>query len=134
MRKTRGDREAGADAQGAERTRIHPLPGAARPHRLSRYRHDVAAVADINGVVGQELVQFPGDAIGMNRHAVRFEQRHELLGRDRLRIAQLLEPLLARLPLIALDAPGGGLQHGAEDRAGIPDQAESMSRFLPTVR
>ena len=120
----RGDRETRTHAERAQRTRVHPLTGVSRPHGLRRDGDHIAAVADINGVVGEKLVQFVGDAIRVNRHAVRLEQRHELIARHHFRVAQLLQPLLTRLAFVALDAPAGGRQYCAQDRARIANQSK----------
>src|SRR5882757_1389483 len=125
VREARGNGEARADAQRTQRTRIHPLAGAARADRLCGNRDDVAAISDINRVLGQKLVELPSDAVRMNRHAVRFEQRHQLFGGGALRAAQLLEPRLPSLPLVALDAAGSSLQYRSEDCAGIADQSQT---------
>src|ERR1700728_1961572 len=119
-----GDRKAGADAERAERARIHPLSRAARPHGLRGDRYHVAAVADVDGVVGKELVELPGHTVGVDRRVVGFEQRHELFRGGAFRGAQLLHPLLARLALVLLETAGGRLQHRAENRAGAADQPE----------
>ena len=66
----RGSLESRADAETAERARVHPVARLSRPHRLGGNGHDIAAVADIDGVVGQELVELPRHAIGMDRPAV----------------------------------------------------------------
>ena len=110
------------------------LPGRARPHGLRRDRHHVAAVADVDRVVGEELVDLVGHAIGMDRRLVRQEQRHQLLERGVLGVAQQLHPLLARLALVVLQPAARGLQHRAA--APRPDRRRcrrSTSRFLPTM-
>ena len=63
-------RERSADAQGAERPGVHPVAGFARLHCRRGNRHDVAAVADVDRVVGQKFVDLVSDAIRIDRHRI----------------------------------------------------------------
>src|ERR687891_858634 len=118
-----GHGEARADAQRAERARVHPVPGLARLHRLRADRHHVAAVADVDRILGQELVDLPRDPVGVDRRVVRGEQRHQLVGRRLLGRLELLHPAEPALrPVVG--AARGRLGDRAQDRARMADQTQ----------
>src|SRR6478672_11775748 len=56
MDELRGHCEGSTDAKRAERTRVHPVAGFARLDGCRRDRHHVATITDIDGVVGEKLV------------------------------------------------------------------------------
>ena len=115
--------EGDADAKGAERPRVHPMAGRARLDGLGRDGDDVAAVADIDRVLGQELVDLIGDAEGIDRHRVGLEFRQQLLVGRFLRRAELLHPAPA-LAGAVVHPPGRRRRHRREHGADIADQAE----------
>ena len=109
-----------------KRARIHPLAGIPRTHRLGRNGDDIAAIADVDRVLTQELVDLVGQAIGMDRALVGGEHRHELSRASGFHLAQLLHPLLSRFcPGRPVDPTGSRLRNRGQDRAGISRHAET---------
>ena len=86
-------RERSADAQSAEWPWVHPVAGLARLHRRRGDRHHVAAVADVDRVVGQEFIDLISDAIRIDRRRFRFERRQKFFVGLGLAGAQFLHPL-----------------------------------------
>ncbi len=118
------ERKAGADAERAERAGVHPVAGRPRAHRLRRDRHHVAAIADIDRVVGEKFVDLIGDAVGIDRRRVGGEHRHQLGERRVLGRGELGHPLPPLLPLVVLEPARGRRERGGEHRTGIADNAE----------
>ena len=72
--------EARADAQAAQCAGVHPVARCTRLDRLGTDGDDIAAIADVDRVFGEELVELPGHPVGMDRICVGEKQRHELFG------------------------------------------------------
>ena len=117
------EREPGADSERPEGPRVHPVAGGARLHGLRADGDDVAAVPDVDGVLGQELIELPRDPIGVDRRLVGAEEGHQLLGLLDLEGAELLEPCLSAVAARPA-ARGRGVRHRAEDRARVADEAQ----------
>src|SRR6266498_4990214 len=66
-------RERRADTESAQRPRIHPVAGFARLHGRRRDRYDIAAVADVDSVLGQEIVDLVSDSIRIDRRGLRLK-------------------------------------------------------------
>ena len=123
MGQLRGQGERRADAEGAEGPRVHPVTGAVRLDGLRRDGHHVAAVADVNGIVGQELVDLPGHPVGMDGNRVGGEHGHQLFRASLFLGAKFLHPCLS--PAGApVDAAGGGIGDGLEDGPHVADQTQ----------
>src|SRR6516162_4133870 len=115
VREAGRDGKARTDTERAERTRVHPLPWTARAHCLCGDGHYIAAITDINSVVGEELVELVRHAIRVDRLIVGLEERHQLFRRRCFRFAQALHPFAPLLALVVLESSRGRLQHRAED-------------------
>ena len=129
LRELRRHRKSGADAQRAERTRIHPAAGFVRPHDGTRERDDVAAVADVDRVFLQEFVDLVAQAHGMNRHFVRGDDLVVLALRLGLVLAQHLEE---RIVLAATYRRGEASHIAFTIVRRLPTSPKSKSRLLPT--
>ena len=123
------EREPGSDPERPERPRVHPVAGGTRLHGLGTDGDDVAAVPDVDGVLGQELVQLPRDAIGVDRRLVGAEEGHQLLGLLDLEGPELLEPRLATVAARPA-ARGRGVRHRAENRARVAHQPQGHVAVL----
>ena len=127
--------ERGADAQRAERARIHPVPGSPGLHGLGTDRDHVPAVADIDRVFGQELVELVGDAVGMNGGGLGSEHRLQLFEGRVLRGAQFVHPRLAPFPA-AVDPAGYRVGHRLQDYPRVAGEAErdvAVLAYRPVV-
>src|SRR5262245_60795419 len=89
-----GHHERHADAECPEWTRVHPVPRRLRLHDLAGERDDVAAVADVDRVLGEELVDLVDQAVRVDRRGVGVLTRQALLVGLRLDRAQFLQPRL----------------------------------------
>ena len=124
MRQFGRHRKPCSDAERTKRSGIHPLAWAARPHCLRGNRHDVAAVADVDCILFEKLVDFPSEPVRVNRLLVRLEERHQLFQPDGFNPAQFPHPLPARLLCGVNDSAGGGLGNGGQDCAGMAGKPE----------
>src|SRR5918999_5083946 len=120
----RGHREGNAHAERAERTGIHPQSRSTGLDDPAREGDDIAAVADVDRVVGEELVDLVREPQRMDRRVLPHQLREALLLRLLLLVAQRLEPGLAvaRGALGALALRGVG--HGGQDGARVADEPE----------
>ena len=125
-------RERRADTESAERPRIHPVAGFARLHGRRGDRDDVAAVADVNRVVGQKFIDLVSHPIRIDRHGLGFERRQKFFVGFSLRGAELFHPFGA-LRVSFRGAAGSGLLYGFENRAAIADHAERNVAVLADV-
>jgi hypothetical protein len=116
--------EGHADTERAERTRVHPQTGAPRLHDAARERDNVAAVTDVQRVVGEELVDLVGETQRVDRRVLTHQAWEALLLGLLLLVPQGLQPRLA-VACRALGAQAlSGVGHGAQDRARVTDEPE----------
>jgi acetolactate synthase-1/2/3 large subunit len=80
---------------------------------------DVAAVADINRILGEELVELVGNAIRVDRRLARLEERHQPGGCRLLPLCKFFHPPPAFGLRAFVDMAGRRLPDGGEDRTRI---------------
>ena len=130
MRELGGHGKAGAHPEATQGTRIHPVAGRARLHRLRADGDDIAAVADVDGVLGEELVELPRHPVGVDGVGVGQEKRHQFLGLLLFDGAQVLHP--AQAARGAVPEVGAGLgKDRLHDGPGMSHQPEVDVTVLP---
>ncbi len=111
LRQLGGHRETGADAERSERTGIHPESRALWTHDVAREGNDVAAVADEDRVVGEELVDLVREAVRMNRIGIAAQLRKARRNGGVFFGAQVFHPVVAARGAVRV-AARDGLRHG----------------------
>src|SRR5918992_1153505 len=108
----------------SKRTGVHPQSWSARLHDAAGEGDHVAAVADVDRVVREELVDLVREPQRMDRRVLPHQLREALLLLLLLLVAQRLEPRLA----IAGRALGAlalrGVGHGRQDGARVAHESE----------
>ena len=119
-----GEREARTHAQCPEGAGVHPIAGSPGLHRLGADGHHVAAVADVDGVLGEELVELPRHPVGMDGAGVGKEKRHELGRPLALQPAKMREPGRAAFGAVVRALPHRRM-HRLHDRPRVAYQAQA---------
>ena len=129
-----GDGKGHAHAQRPQRPRVEPVPGLARLDDAGADRHHVAAVADEDGVLGQEIVDLPGQPQRMNRHGVGVKERQVFVQRLFLRGPEVLEPGSRCAPGCALPSAAASCPSTAAQSPVMPMSIAAIVAQLAVVK